>query len=144
MLRRTWTPEQAEQARDFVCPIKFLLDILSPKWTVDILRELFIGPVRSRQFLTLIPGLNMKTLQERLEMLAGHELIQRSVLPGRPVGVEYSLTAKGREVYSVLVSLKQLGSRWSTSTCTCPFELTERTPDQIECPHRPSTCSDCR
>lgn len=120
-----------------VCPITFMLDILSGKWTVEILRELFIEPVRTRKFLARIPGLNMKTLRQRLKLLEEHELIKRTVFIDRPLRVEYSLTPKGRELYQVLVSIKLLASRWFNITCNCPFEcVAPGGAQQFDCPLR--------
>src|SRR5215471_1927578 len=97
-----------ELPSEFACPIVFVLEILSAKWTVEILREMFIRPTRTRRFLALIPGLSMKSLRERLKALEGHGIIQTTVYPDLPVREEYSLTSKGRDLYAVLVSLKML------------------------------------
>lgn len=120
---------------ELACPITFVLDILGAKWTIEILRELFFQPTRTRRFLSLIPGLNMKTLRERLKMLESYELITRTVYDDLPLRVEYSLTDKGRELYAVLVSLKTLGSRWLDNNCTCSFERA-CAGDSMDCPHR--------
>ncbi|MBI4533682.1 MAG: helix-turn-helix transcriptional regulator [Candidatus Melainabacteria bacterium] len=131
--------EHNDAAPDIICPIIFLLEILSARWTIEVLRELFIQPTRTRKFLTLIPGLNMKTLRERLKMLEAYELVNRKVYSDLPLRVEYSLTQKGRELYEVLVSLKQLGARWLGTDCTCPFErATSDNASGIHCPGRPA------
>lgn len=138
MQKHTTGQGQHDEAPDLVCPIIFLLEILSAKWTVEILRELFIQPTRTRKFLYLIPGLNMKTLRERLKMLETYELVHRQVYSDMPLRVEYSLTAKGRELYQVLVALKLLGSRWLGSDCVCPFEKAlDEHPTGIHCPSKP-------
>jgi DNA-binding HxlR family transcriptional regulator len=59
------------------CPISRLLEIISAKWTVEILREISIAPTRTRQFLRLIPGLSMKSLQFRLKELEKFGLLER-------------------------------------------------------------------
>jgi DNA-binding HxlR family transcriptional regulator len=119
------------------CPITFILDILSSKWTIQILRELYLQPTRTRRFLKVIPGLNMKTLSERLRMLESYQLIVRTVFSERPLKVEYRLSVKGQELYSVLLSLKQLGASWLGCQCKCSFE---RFPDgsdvEMDCPGR--------
>jgi DNA-binding HxlR family transcriptional regulator len=127
-----------ELGSDVICPILYVLDILSAKWTIEILREMFIKPTRTRRFLSLIPGLSMKTLRERLKALEEQGLIKRTVYPDTPLRVEYSLTSKGRELYQVLLSLKVLGSRWLGSTCVCPVEQEScGTAVAFNCPHRP-------
>lgn len=111
----------------------FLLDILSPKWTIEILRQLFMHPTRTMQLLTLIPGLSMKSLRERLKVLETQGVVIRTIYDGSPPKVEYSLTAKGRELYTVLMSLKELGDRWLGTKCNCPFDL-EVSETDIYCP----------
>ncbi|HEY9870465.1 MAG TPA: helix-turn-helix domain-containing protein [Candidatus Obscuribacterales bacterium] len=131
------TPAE-EVGTGLLCPIIYVLDILSAKWTIEILREMFIRPTRTRRFLSLIPGLSMKTLRERLKAMEEQGLIKRTVYPDTPLRVEYSLTAKGRELYEVLLSLKVLGSRWLGSTCVCPVEQERcETAVVVSCPHRP-------
>lgn len=122
-------------ATDWLCPINHVLDILSSKWTIAILRELSLQPVRTRRFLKMIPGLNMKTLVERLRMLESHQLIDRFIFAERPLKVEYRLTAKGQELCSILTNLQQLGARWLGCDCKCSFELTDAKL-QIDCPNR--------
>ncbi|MBX9880177.1 MAG: helix-turn-helix transcriptional regulator [Candidatus Obscuribacterales bacterium] len=119
------------------CPITFVLDILSPKWTIEILRELFTQPTRTRQFLNLIPGLSMKSLRERLKVLEIEGILIRTVYEDSPLRVEYSLTTKGRELYSALMSLKRLGEAWLNKKCQCPFDL-ELSQDDIVCPNKNS------
>lgn len=130
----------AEELRpELLCPILYILDILSAKWTIEILREMFIKPIRTRRFLSLIPGLSMKTLRERLKSLEAQGLAMRTVYPDTPLRVEYSLTPKGRELYAVLLSLKVLGSRWLGSTCVCPVEKENcGSSVAVNCPHRPA------
>lgn len=133
---RKKSPEVSQESVDFLCRTEYVLDILSAKWTAWILRELFLGPVRSRRFLSLIPGLNMKTLRERLQMLEDLELITRTVYADKPLRVEYGLTEKGRELYGVLVAIKDLGNRWLGKECHCPFDHGFAEPENIQCPHR--------
>lgn len=117
----------------FTCPITFILDILSPKWTIEILRQVSTHPTRTTQFLSIIPGLSMKSLRERLKVLETHGVVIRRVYDGSPPKVEYSLTAKGRELYTALMSLKELGDNWLSTKCNCPFDL-EVSETDICCP----------
>lgn len=134
MAKRSPSSSNVQELGDFTCPIMFLLDILSPKWTIEILRELFTQPTRTRSFLTRIPGLSMKSLRERLKHLEALSIVTRTVYEDySPPRVEYSLTAKGRELYIVLMSLKQLGQSWLKAECNCPFDF-ELSQNDICCP----------
>lgn len=102
------------------CPISTMLKVISPKWTVEILRELSIKPTRTRQFLNHIPGLTMKCLQERLKCLESAGLIRRVEYKSKVPRVEHQLTERGSRVLTILMALKELGS--ANVECICPME----------------------
>ncbi|HBQ97491.1 MULTISPECIES: helix-turn-helix domain-containing protein [unclassified Roseofilum] len=101
------------------CPIQFVLDLISSKWSVLILRELFQGDRRTHALLDALPGISSKTLTLRLRELEHHGLVKRTVYPEIPPHVEYSITEKGRELKPVLLSIKELGERWLETSCSC-------------------------
>lgn len=101
------------------CPIQFVLDLISSKWSVLILRELFQGDRRTHALLDALPGISSKTLTLRLRELERHGLVKRTVYPEIPPHVEYSITEKGRELKPVLLSIKELGERWLETSCSC-------------------------
>lgn len=101
------------------CPIQFVLDLISSKWSVLILRELFQGDRRTHALLDALPGISSKTLTLRLRELEHHGLVKRTVYPVIPPHVEYSITAKGRELKPVFLSLKEVGERWLETSCSC-------------------------
>ncbi|MBF2036626.1 MAG: helix-turn-helix transcriptional regulator [Leptolyngbyaceae cyanobacterium T60_A2020_046] len=104
------------------CPIQFILDIVGSKWSILILRELFMGQRRTHEFLDALPGISTKTLTARLRELERHGLIRRKVYPEVPPRVEYSLTDKGREIQPLMSTLKQLGETWlQQQDCHCPI-----------------------
>ena len=106
------------------CPIQFVLDLISSKWTILILHELFLGDRRTHEFLDAMPGLSTKILMQRLRELEKHQIVDRRVYAEIPPHVEYSLTAKGRELQPVLAELRQLGIRWlDQDPCDCPMSL---------------------
>lgn len=104
------------------CPIQFVVDLIGSKWAILILRELFAGNCRTHNFTDRLPGLSTKTLIVRLKELERHGLIERRVYAEIPPHVEYSLTAKGREIQPVLVALYDVGHRWlAQADCACPI-----------------------
>ena len=108
------------------CPIEFTLSILEGKWSIPILRELFVGSRRTHQLLDALPGISSKTLRSRLRALEAHGLVLRVVFAEVPLHVEYSITEKGREIQPVLTTLYQVGQQWLGSDCECaltPKEL---------------------
>lgn len=141
-------PEAKVSVRATACPVNYVLEILSAKWTTEILRELFLQPTRTRRFLHLIPGLNMKTLRERLKLMEDLGIVNRTVYADLPLRVEYSLTDKGRELQGALDTLKDIGTKWLEFSCTCSFEKNEDgSCKTIDCPSRGNhrrerSCSD--
>jgi DNA-binding HxlR family transcriptional regulator len=107
---------------DLDCPITGVLDLISAKWTVQILRELALGPVRTRQFLKVIPGLSMKSLQERLKALQVNGMITREVFDEKLPHVEHSITDRGRRLFNVMTQVKAIAEEMTGISCKCPLE----------------------
>jgi len=118
------------------CPITHTLDLISAKWTVEILRELALKPVRTREFLTFIPGLSMKSLQERLKALLAAGMITRTVFEQKLPKVVHTITPRGQRLFLVMSELKAIASEISESEqlCQCPLEGFGK--DEMNCPKR--------
>ncbi|WP_197064925.1 winged helix-turn-helix transcriptional regulator [Leptolyngbya sp. KIOST-1] len=94
------------------CPVHLVLSYIGSKWAILILQELFQGSRRTNEFLSALPGISTKTLTARLRELESYGLVKRTVFPEVPPRVEYSLTAKGREVQPIMAALNQVGQQW--------------------------------
>jgi len=119
-----------------ICPITKTLDLISAKWTVEILRELALKPVRTREFIKVIPGLSMKSLQERLKALLTAGMITRVAFPEKLPRVEHTITPRGQRLFLVLSELKKIAAEIGASNyeCKCPLEGFSK--DQMDCPKR--------
>jgi DNA-binding HxlR family transcriptional regulator len=107
----------------FQCPIQFVVDLLGNKWSILILKELFMGDRRTHELLTALPGISTKTLTIRLRELEEYELVDRRIFAEVPPHVEYALTPKGRQIQPVMAELYKVGSQWlNQDTCACPLE----------------------
>lgn len=121
------------------CPISRLLEIISAKWTVEILREISIAPTRTRQFLRLIPGLSMKSLQFRLKELEKFGLLERIEYDQLPRHVEHSITERGKKAIAIYMSIKELAEEVFPVACDCPMgqiDAQQGCSDAV-CPNRP-------
>ncbi len=118
-VQQNQTEQNPQHKPESACPINAVLHLISAKWTTEIMRELSIGPVRTRRFLRLIPGLSMKCLQERLKALKAAGMIESIEEPQK---VEHRITDRGKKLFSILVSLKQLASELMEVECVCPME----------------------
>jgi len=82
-----------------------ILEHIANKWTVLILSVLCTQPARFNDLKRRLDGITHKALADALKRLERNGLISRKVLPTRPIGVEYTITALGcslREPFAAL------------------------------------------
>jgi DNA-binding HxlR family transcriptional regulator len=97
------------------CPVARTLDIIGERWTLLILRDLFLfGPRRFRDFEESLQGIGPNTLSARLQQLEDEGIVGREFYSTHPPRAEYILTAKGRTLGPVLRALKIWGERHGT------------------------------
>jgi len=88
--------------------------LLGKRWSGLIIGTLLGGPARFTEISRLVQGVSERMLSERLNELTAAGLVQRTVLAGPPVGVEYHLTPRGE---ALRPALDELG-RWATEHLT--------------------------
>jgi DNA-binding HxlR family transcriptional regulator len=91
------------------CPIARTLDVIGDRWTLLIIRDLFLGYTRFGQFRRSTPRISPKLLSERLKRLEDEGIIERKLLDGRPPRAEYRLTPKGRSLFPVIFAMGTWG-----------------------------------
>jgi DNA-binding HxlR family transcriptional regulator len=91
------------------CPIARTLDVIGDRWTLLIIRDLFLGRTRFNEFRQSTPRISPKLLSERLKRLEERGLVERSLLDGYPPRAEYRLTPKGRSLFPVLFTIGAWG-----------------------------------
>jgi len=84
------------------CPVARTLDLIGDRWTLLIIRDLFLGKTRFSEFRKSKPAPPPKLLSERLQRLERHGLVERAVYSERPLRAEYRLTPKGRSLHPIL------------------------------------------
>lgn len=77
-----------------VCPIARTLAVVGDRWTVLILRELFLGVKRFEEFQAQT-GMSSHLLSTRLKRLEADGIVVRHLYSDRPPRHEYRLTSKG-------------------------------------------------
>ena len=95
-----------------LCPIARTAQVICGKWTILIIRDLASGVKRFNQLERSLHGISPKTLSERLRTLEEEGVVLRQTFAEVPPRVEYSLTEKGRDLVSVIESMRTYGSRW--------------------------------
>jgi DNA-binding HxlR family transcriptional regulator len=88
------------------------VELIGKRWTGAILLVLLDGPLRFSEIRHLVPDLSDRLLSERLKELEGEGIVERRVLDGSPVRVEYALTRKGMELEPAVRALKAWANTW--------------------------------
>lgn len=96
---------------DTDCPVRATADVLEPKWTTLIVRDLLAGTKRFSELERSLAPITAKVLSERLRGLERRGLVSRRVHPTVPPTTEYSLTALGQELKSVILAMDGFGRR---------------------------------
>ena len=85
--------------------IRQAADLLERRWTVSILWASHEGAVRFNEFRQVLGPVPPATLTVRLAELERAGVLEREVIDARPPRVEYRLTARGRELRSLVEAL---------------------------------------
>ena len=107
------TDSQPEGQRASCCPLYHqAVELVGRRWTGAILRVLMDGPMRFSQIGQAVPELSDRLLSERMKELEARGIVERTVIPGPPLRVEYALSQMGRELEPALAELQRWASRW--------------------------------
>jgi DNA-binding HxlR family transcriptional regulator len=95
------------------CSVAAALRVVGTRSALLILREAFYGASRFDEFVGRV-GISEPVAAARLGELVAHGLLEREPYqdPGRRTRHGYRLTAKGADLFPVLVALMQWGDRW--------------------------------
>ncbi|MGE1091419.1 winged helix-turn-helix transcriptional regulator [Pseudomonas zeae] len=99
---------------DTLCPISRAETIVGDRWTVLVLRELFMANHRYDEIQAQTGG-TPQMVAARLKCLEAEGLVERRLYNERPKRYEYHLTAKGEAFYPVIIALRAWGETWCKS-----------------------------
>jgi len=88
-----------------VCPVDKTLNLISKKWSIQIIRDMFFGKKHFKEFKEDKPKLSNKVLSNCLKDLEENGLIEKKVLNTTPVTTEYYLTDYGRSMNRIVYEL---------------------------------------
>jgi DNA-binding HxlR family transcriptional regulator len=102
-----------EVAAGHCCPFYHeAVELVGRRWTGAILRVLMGGPMRFSEIAQAVPELSDRLLSERMKELESRGIIERRVISGPPLRVEYALSRMGQELEPALAELQQWANRW--------------------------------
>ena len=121
------------------CSVAKTLELVGERWTVLILREIYFG---HRRFDEIADGLGIarNVLTQRLQRLVEDQVLDKVAYQTRPQRFEYRLTAKGLDLWPVLITMMQFGDRYYAPDGP-PVVLTHRDCGGTLDAHR--TCTTC-
>src|SRR5437763_16772984 len=90
------------------CSIAGALDVVGEKWSLLVIRELFLG-VRRFNDIAAFTGAPRDILTARLRRLEELGVVARRAYCDRPPRYEYVLTEAGKDLRPVIMALKQWG-----------------------------------
>ncbi len=97
-----------------LCPIARAESIVGDRWTVLVLRELFMGSHRFDEIQAQTGG-TPQMVATRLKNMESDGLVERRPYSERPPRYEYHLTPKGKAFFSVVLALRAWGETWCKS-----------------------------
>ncbi len=99
------------------CPVSMAASILAERWTLQIIREMFLGSRKFSQFQKYMPNISPTLLKNRLRALEDHDIVMRrkTATQGR---YEYFLTPSGKSLGPVLTEIGKWGMCFASNGMT--------------------------
>lgn len=94
---------------DQSCSLACALDRIGERWSLLIVRELSLGPLRFSDLVRNVGGAPTDVLTKRLRDLEGHGIVDRRELAPPASGVVYELTEVGRGLERPMLELGRWG-----------------------------------
>jgi DNA-binding HxlR family transcriptional regulator len=104
------------------CSIARSLELVGERWTILVLRDVFLGLRRFDQLQRNL-GIARNVLAARLDRLVAEEILEKVPYQERPPRYEYRLTAKGLDLWPVIVELLRWGDRHAAPAAGPPIVL---------------------
>lgn len=106
----------AAAVRRSPCPVACALDLLGDRWTLLIIRDLFLGRSRFKDFTASPEGIPTNILSDRLERLLEQGVVSQIPVVEGGKRMAYALTEKGLALKPILFSLRDWGLQWEEGT----------------------------
>ena len=100
------------------CPLASALDIIGDKWSLVIIRDLFIERSTFKEFLAGPEGIASNFLAQRLKWLKENEIINFAFKKGNQKVKHYYLTERGIDLYPSMFEIMA----WSQKNLDNPLD----------------------
>ena len=122
------------------CSIARTLAVIGDRWTLMILRDLFLGASRFEEIQRSL-NISRTILAARLTLLETEGVVRRLAYQQKPTRCKYKLTPKGIDLYPVLMALVRWGDRWLADGRGPPIEHRHKQCGHVM--HMEAVCSEC-
>jgi DNA-binding HxlR family transcriptional regulator len=106
----------ATVARRSPCPVACSLDIVGDRWTMLVIRDLFLGRTRFRDFVASPEGIPTNILSDRLGKLLHQKIVEQIPAHDGTKRFAYELTKKGKALGPLLEAMRDWGLAWDKET----------------------------
>ncbi len=124
---------------DMHCSVAQCLEVVGAWWSLLIVRDAFLGVTRFDDFQQRL-GISRNILNQRLTALVDADVLSKHPYSEHPPRYAYRLTAKGRDLWRVITTMRQWGDKHAAPDGP-PLELLHK-----DCGHVTGavlTCSAC-
>src|SRR5438046_6021381 len=101
VVRRNQIAKKGPAPRRSPCPVACSLDIFGDRWTLLVMRDLFFGCTRFKDFAALPEGIGTKILSERIEGLMARSLLKVILLDDGTKRLAYWLNTNARALSAI-------------------------------------------
>ncbi len=98
--------------RRSTCPVACTLDILGDKWTMVVVRDMFLGASRFGDFLASPENIPTNILTDRLKRLENEGIVSRTAYQTHPVRYTYALTEMGEDLRPLIRAMVDWGTKY--------------------------------
>ena len=95
------------------CPLyRQAVELIGRKWSGAILRAMLAGTTQFSEFAEVIPGVSDRLISVRLKEFEAEGIVERIVIPEKPVRIQYRLTPKGDALGEVVFAISDWAEAW--------------------------------
>ncbi|MAZ30795.1 MAG: transcriptional regulator [Flavobacteriales bacterium] len=94
------------------CPISSSLDVIGDKWTMVIIRDLFLGKKTFKEFSNSSEKMSSSILAQRLKSMVQYKIIVRKDLISNKKTKHYELTESGKSLEPLMNFLSSWGDEY--------------------------------
>jgi DNA-binding HxlR family transcriptional regulator len=114
--RRNQRTKKSPAPKRSPCPVAFSLDIFGDRWTLLVIRDLFYGRTRFKEFAASPERIPTNILTDRLERLLMRGVIEQIPAEDGTKRLAYRLTKKGKALGPILKAMRDWGLASDKST----------------------------